>query len=195
MDDYEKLKIYQTINHTQRGQVYFQPNGHGDRVSALCIRFAKFMSCDSLFIKQIKWGGLLHDAGKITIDPKIIEKVGRLSPDEWLIVKSHPEKAFEVLESLQLKDNTIPLMILYHHVNYDGTGYPHCNLREQDIPLGARMLRIIDPFDAMTNPRIYRAREREAMTPTCAIKHLVKEADKLDPFLLSQFIELVKVTK
>ena len=193
LSDYKKLDNYIIIYHRQTHQRSAYPNGHGQRVSDLCIQFGKYLGYDKAFVKQLKYAARIHDFGKIIIPLEILEKTTALNPGEWLRMKAHPQYAFEVLEDLQLSDNTIPLMVLHHHLNYDGTGYPQTNIKEQDIPLGARIIAIIDRFDAMTHRRVYRAREREALTPECAIKQLVREAEKLDPVLLAKFIEMVKV--
>jgi len=194
-NDYRKLDAYIAIAHRPTHQRNANPNGHGERVSALSARLAKFIGRGRDFIKEVRYAGRIHDFGKVVIGIEILEKLGSLTPDEWLIIKSHPLKVYEVLEDLKLSSNAIPLMVLNHHVYYSGGGYPATHIKEQDIPEGARILTIVDVWDALTNDRIYRMRKRRAMTPKRALSQMAEDAAMFDPVLLAAFIKMMKVTK
>lgn len=193
--DYKKLDVYIIIAHGQTHQRNSHPNGHGERVSAMLEKFSKYLGYDKEFTKEVKYGGRIHDFGKVVIDIRTLEKLGDLTPDEWLIIKSHPQKVYDILLALNLSDNKIPLMTLYHHVWYNGGGYPATHLKEQDIPLGARMLIIADVWDALTNKRIYRMRKRNAMTPKRAMMQMAEQSYMFDPELLAKFFEMIKDEK
>jgi HD-GYP domain-containing protein (c-di-GMP phosphodiesterase class II) len=96
---------------------------------------------------------LLHDIGKIGISDAILLKPGPLSPEEWVIMRSHPEIGRQILESIPFLRDAIPV-VHHHHERWDGTGYP-LGLSGPAIPLGARIFALADAFDAMTFDRPY----------------------------------------
>jgi len=105
-------------------------------------------------LQQIYWGALLHDIGKIGIADAILLKPGALTEIEWQVMRTHPEKGFELIS--QVPDmNDAAQIVLSHEERYDGTGYPQ-NLQGEQIPLGARLFMVIDTLDAITSDRPYR---------------------------------------
>jgi len=126
---------------------------HCERVSELCrqIGIALNLSIDD--IKELSTAGLLHDIGKIGIDETILNKDGKLSPEEWVQIKKHPEIGYQILRSIN-EFAQIATYILYHHERLDGTGYP-VGLSHEAIPLQAKILYIADAYDAMTSDRTY----------------------------------------
>ena len=104
---------------------------------------------------DLEMGALLHDIGKIGVPDAILNKPGRLTPEEFEIVKRHPEFGWTVIRNLPGLGQT-SLYVLHHHENYDGTGYP-ARLKGSEIPIGARIVSVIDAFDAMVSSRPYRA--------------------------------------
>jgi len=128
--------------------------GHSERVMKYGIKIAEKMNLDNEYIEKIKYAGILHDVGKIGIPESILQKNGGLTPDEYAIIKTHPEKGSKILSHMSsLKD--INEIVKYHHERIDGTGYPE-GLQGEKIPLGARILALADTFDAMTSDRPYR---------------------------------------
>jgi putative nucleotidyltransferase with HDIG domain len=99
-------------------------------------------------------GAMLHDIGKIGIDPQKINKPGRLTEEEMAMFRSHPSIGRRILEPIKFLEDIIP-SVYYHHEKYDGSGYPE-GLRGKDIPLGARIVAVADTYDAMTSTRAYR---------------------------------------
>ncbi len=102
----------------------------------------------------MEWAGLLHDVGKIGIPEEILCKPGKLSPEEFAVIKEHPRMGCEILQPIASL-SVILDGVLYHHEYPDGSGYPE-GLRGDDIPLVARIVHVVDTFDALTSSRPYR---------------------------------------
>ena len=130
---------------------------------------------------------LLHDIGKIGIPLEILNKPGRLTPEEWKILQSHTEKGYKIASSNnELRE--IAGDIRHHHERWDGKGYPD-GLSRETIPLLARIIAVVDAYDAMTNDRSY----RRAKSPADAIQELRRCAgSQFDPFIVSEFIQMLK---
>jgi HD-GYP domain-containing protein (c-di-GMP phosphodiesterase class II) len=103
----------------------------------------------------IRRGAILHDVGKIGIPDAILRKPDKLNAEEWLEMKRHPEMGFRMLEHIRFLQPALDV-VLSHQERWDGTGYPR-QLRDEQIPLGARIFAVVDTFDAMTSDRPYRA--------------------------------------
>lgn len=129
---------------------------------------------------------LLHDIGKIGVPMEILNKPGKLTEDEWKTMRSHVEKGYEIANSnTELKQ--IAQEIRHHHERWDGNGYPD-GLSCESIPLLARVIAVVDAFDAMTNDRPYRS----AMPVAKACEELKKGAGtQFDPYIVSEFIRLI----
>ncbi len=146
--------------------------GHSERVAFFSKRIAEAMGLKENEVKAIYIAGLLHDIGKIGIPDSILLKPGKLSDDEYEIIKFHPLLSYELLKHIDILKDSLP-GIKYHHERWDGSGYPE-GLKGQEIPLQARILAVADSFDAMTSDRIYRA----GIPKTQAIAELRKLAGK-----------------
>ncbi len=128
--------------------------GHSRRVSEYATAIGNAMGLPREEIETIRIGGLLHDVGKIGISDLILQKPGRLTPDELKIIQQHPAIGRHILEKVQGMEPYLPIVEL-HHENWDGSGYPH-GLRGGETPLIARIVRVADAYDAMTSDRPYR---------------------------------------
>ncbi|MDC7249481.1 MAG: MEDS domain-containing protein [Sphaerochaetaceae bacterium] len=127
---------------------------HSQNVANLSRQIAIKMGLDDSDIIQIYYAGLVHDIGKTLIPKEIITKTGKLTYEEYEIVKKHPSHAYDVLNnSPELKD--IANIVLQHHERWDGKGYPNC-IQGESISLAARIIAIADTYDAMTSDRPYR---------------------------------------
>lgn len=161
--------------------------GHSERVGKYAVAIAEKMGLSSEEIKTIKIGAFLHDIGKIEISRAILMKKGRLSEDEFKLVKQHPHWGAEMVKTIEALQPVIPLL-KYHHERYDGKGYP-TGLRELQIPLHARIMAVADSFDAMTSNRPYGIRKnfQEAIIEmkNCA-------GTQFDPEIVKSFIELLE---
>jgi HD-GYP domain-containing protein (c-di-GMP phosphodiesterase class II) len=127
---------------------------HSETVSALAAAIGAELGLDEGTVDQLALGGLLHDIGKIGIPDSLLQAPRALTPAEFEAIKAHPALGYSLLEGLGIAP--IDEWILHHHENWDGTGYPD-KLAGQEIPLGARIIRVADAFEAMTANRPYRA--------------------------------------
>ncbi|OGL46789.1 MAG: hypothetical protein A2149_06650 [Candidatus Schekmanbacteria bacterium RBG_16_38_11] len=134
--------------------------GHSKRVYQISVQFAKILKLSRKDIFDLQWGAILHDVGKITIPTEIIKKPGKLTSEEYEIIKSHPVKGAELVSTIDEFKNAVK-GIRYHHERIDGKGYPD-GLRGTEIPLIARIIGIADTFDALNSARPYRAKPSRA---------------------------------
>jgi HD-GYP domain-containing protein (c-di-GMP phosphodiesterase class II) len=194
MDDYDKLDVVSITFDVLQSQANPWHNGHQSRCAQLCVKFAKRLRNDleykdfitDKFIEDLKWGARLHDIGKALIPDLLINKPGRLTNGEWLAIKAHPENAKALLIKLDIQNKGVLDTVLCHQERWDGTGYP-LGLNGLDIPLSARILKIVDTLDAMTNDRPYRQ--------VYSVSHALIEMGKdngLDPSLFKHFLEMMK---
>ena len=159
---------------------------HSRRVSELCEKMGVAMSLSTQDIHDLKIIGLLHDIGKITIDEKILNKPDRLTEEEYSEIKRHPEMGYRILSTSKEMHPYLNI-ILCHHERVDGNGYPN-GLKGAQIPLMARILTVIDSFDAMTCHRPYRA----AKSTEAAIEELVNgSGTQFDAEIVEIFIKQV----
>lgn len=142
--------------------------GHSQRVSYYSVEIAKLMGLDSGAIEVIRRAALLHDIGKIAIPDSTLRKPGPLTAAEWAEMKRHPEIGEQMVGDLRFLQEAAPF-IRCHHERWDGRGYPD-GLRQEAIPLGARILSVADAFDAMTSTRPYR--------PALAVEEARAEAER-----------------
>ncbi len=126
---------------------------HATRVSAYSVHIAEALKLPAAQVEAVKFGGLLHDVGKIGISDMILNKPSRLSEEEFAIMKTHSSLGAAIVRRIGSLAHLVP-MVLYHHERFDGRGYPE-GLAGRDIPLGARIINVADSFETMTSDRIY----------------------------------------
>ncbi|MGE5341457.1 MAG: HD domain-containing phosphohydrolase [Candidatus Omnitrophota bacterium] len=132
-----------------------ETQGHSLRVVKYTLKLAEFMGIrQEKQIKVLEYGALLHDIGKIGIPDAILKKPGKLTPDEWEVMKTHPQVGYKILHRIEFLEEASQI-VLHHHEQFDGSGYP-AGLKGDDIPLGARIFTVADTLDAMTSERPYR---------------------------------------
>jgi HD-GYP domain-containing protein (c-di-GMP phosphodiesterase class II) len=138
-------------------------------------------------IKSLEYACLLHDAGKIQLPSKILEKQSPLTDEEFQMVMKHPRKGAEMIKDLEILKPVIPI-ILHHHERYDGKGYPS-KLKKEYIPLGSRILSILDAFDAMYFGRPYKKRKQ-----LIEIEEELKtqKGTQFDPKIVDVFLKVIK---
>lgn len=161
--------------------------GHSERVVIYAKKFATYLQMKDKDKKELLLGAYLHDIGKLEISKELLTKREKLSESEFNILRQHPTLGSDLVSSIKEFAYVIPL-IKYHHEKYDGTGYPS-KLKGDDIPYLARILTIIDSFDAMTSKRPYNIRKDYKQ----AIGELEKCAGShFDPELVYKFIEMLQ---
>lgn len=159
--------------------------GHSGRVAQYATLLARGMGYDEEGQKRVEQGALLHDIGKLAIPDAILNKPGKLTPEEMAFIKSHPARGCVIIQSIDSLSDKIP-GIRHHHEWMDGSGYPD-GLRGEEIPLDARIIAVADVYDAMTSLRAY----RQPLTRSEAVDHLRQEAGAhLDELCVELFIEL-----
>jgi HD-GYP domain-containing protein (c-di-GMP phosphodiesterase class II) len=159
---------------------------HSRRVSEICRDIAAHMDFSEADVNQIKTAGLIHDIGKIGIDERILNKDERLNPDEWEQMKRHPEGGWRIVSSVS-EFSDLSQFILCHHEKWDGSGYPN-GLKQEEIPLEARIIAIADAYDAMTNERSY----HQALSKENAIMEIRRcSGTQFDPKVVAVFINEV----
>jgi HD-GYP domain-containing protein (c-di-GMP phosphodiesterase class II) len=128
--------------------------GHSDRVARVSVRLAQELGCDTDTAHTLYMAGLVHDIGKIGIADSVLRKPGRLTEAEFEHIKLHPELGYKILCDIKQLADVLPV-VLHHHEQWDGRGYPHA-LAGEDIPYLARICAVADAYDAMTSDRPYR---------------------------------------
>jgi len=146
--------------------------GHCERLAFSGVALGVAMRLDSRHLLSLYLGGYLHDVGKVGIPDSILFKPGKLSASEWETMRTHPVRGEEICRPLKSLQPVLPL-IRYHHERLDGTGYPD-GLSGDQIPLLARVLQVVDIYDALTNPRPY----KHAYTRPIALEILEEEAER-----------------
>lgn len=165
-------------------------HGHSQRVTLYSLILANELNLPSVQMESIEIASLLHDIGKIGIPESILCKPGRLTNEEFEIMKLHPERGEQMILKIS-KLKTISDWLKNHHEKWDGTGYPS-KLKGEDIPLVARIIAIADTYDAMTSTRSYRV----ALTHEIAIEEIKKCAGtQFDPELAEKFVAIQEKIK
>ena len=164
-----------------------ETEAHAERLAALSHRLGRVMNLPDEDLVALELLSTLHDIGKISVDKDILTKVGTLTDEEWLEIKKHPEVGFRIaLASPELAH--IAEYILSHHERWDGRGYPR-GIAGAEIPLLARILAVVDSFDAMTQDRSY----RRAMPVEAALQEIRRNAGtQFDPDIAEVFLSLIE---
>lgn len=193
-DDMYARKLFETTSHRSDTiktilQTLHEKNpreeAHSKRVSQICTEMGKAlgMSVDEQNLLNVISN--LHDIGKIAIDETILNKPGQLDEREWEAIKKHPDIGYRILSTSTEFEN-VAIDILSHHERYDGKGYPR-GIKENDIPLRARIIAIADAYDAMISMRTYRS----SLTHEQATQELIRcKNTQFDPYLVDVFLSL-----
>jgi HD-GYP domain-containing protein (c-di-GMP phosphodiesterase class II) len=160
-------------------------SGHSERVAHLSRLLAEAIGLDAEQVERIEIAGLVHDIGKIGVPERVLCKSGRLTDEEFELIKLHPRIGRNILKDIPQMTDLLPA-VLSHHERWDGRGYPEGLIREQ-IPLHARIVALADSFDAMSSTRTYRA----AMQRAAVLREIERCAgSQFDPDLAPVFVTL-----
>lgn len=161
---------------------------HCERLAQYATDLGHHVGLDGDSIIALKRGGFLHDLGKVSIPDEILKKGTRLTPEEWVIMRQHPAIGESICRPLKSFRNVLPI-IRHHHEHWDGTGYPD-GLRGNAIPLLARILQVVDVYDALRTARPY----KPALTHEEAKRTMLDEAEQgcWDPELVRTFFSMLR---
>ena len=173
--------VIQTINTR-----FVQEEIHTNMVSLYCYMIAEAFDLSNKEKDEVKIAGMLHDIGKITIPPEVLNKTGKLSKEEFETIKKHPEIGYQILRSVD-EYFLISKYVLYHHERWDGTGYPE-GLKGEEIPFQSRIIAVADSYEAMTAKRVY----QKTKTIEEAKAELVRcSGTQFDPEIVKVFLDLM----
>lgn len=160
---------------------------HSTRLAEWALHVATELGLDENSLGDIEITALLHDIGKIGIPDAILNKPAKLTAEEYALMKKHPEYGWAVLHQVPGMERA-SLLILHHHENFDGTGYPG-GLKGEEIPIGSRIVSVIDAFDAMVSNRPY----REGLPFEEAERRLLQASGtQFDPDVVRHFLPLAR---
>jgi HD-GYP domain-containing protein (c-di-GMP phosphodiesterase class II) len=160
---------------------------HSLRVANTAYQFGKFINYHDYLLNDLYLIGAVHDVGKLKIPLSILNKKGALTQEEYSIIKQHPQFGFDILTKESISPY-ITKSVLYHHENWDGTGY--YGLKSSEIPFFARIIRIIDSYDTMYYGRLY----QQSLKRQEVLDELERCAGRFyDPNLTSLFINFIQL--
>ncbi|HEX7539937.1 MAG TPA: HD domain-containing phosphohydrolase [Syntrophales bacterium] len=164
--------------------------GHSNRVAEISKIIAAEMGWGRRDLEMIDWGGVLHDLGKVGISDSILNKPGKLTDEEFAIMKSHPSIGAQIIGGIAFLEPLMPY-IAQHHERYDGRGYP-AGFKGEEIAIQGRLLAIADTYDAMTSDRPY----RKGLAAQIAYDEILKcTGTQFDPVLVRAFEKAFKAGK
>ena len=162
-------------------------HSHSENVAKYAVAIAMELGLSAKDIELIREACELHDLGKIGISDSILSKESELSPQEWVLIKRHPQTAAQILEPLTFLHDVTEL-IRQHHEHYDGSGYPD-GRKSEDILLGARIIHLADAYESMRSARSYR---KIPLSKEEAIQEIkVNTGTQFDPVIVKAFLEIV----
>jgi len=161
---------------------------HSTRLAEWAIRVARKLRIPETNLYQLEVAALLHDIGKIGIPDSILKKDGKLTDAERALMNKHPEYSWSILRLLPGLEKA-SLFALHHHESFDGAGYP-AGLKGEEIPIGSRIVSVIDAYDAMISNRCYRS----GLSHEEAVGRLLERGGtQFDPVVVQTFVEIAKV--
>ncbi len=163
-----------------------ETEGHTHRVTDLTVEFARSYGIPESEIVHIRRGAILHDIGKMGVPDEILLKPGKLTEEEWKIMRQHPVYAYNMLKNIEYLAPALDIPYC-HHEKWDGSGYPR-GLAGEEIPLAARLFSIVDAWDAMTSTRPYRKGMSEPLTQRTIVS---ERGSRFDPALVDFFMKFL----
>jgi len=164
-------------------------HGHCERLAEYAISLGRRLGIPEEQITALRRAGVVHDIGKVAVPDAVLLKPGKLTEEEWAVIRQHPVVGERICAPLKSFRLVLPI-IRHHHEKYDGSGYPD-GLRGEGIPIAARVLQIVDVFDALTTERPY----KKAFSTVEALDTMKQEVAKgwWDPKIFAEFDRLVRV--
>jgi HD-GYP domain-containing protein (c-di-GMP phosphodiesterase class II) len=183
-NEIQKETVYSMIRLLEKHDPYTK--GHSENVAELASGFGEYLGLDSKKAQDLYWAGIIHDLGKILIPHTILNKPDRLTPEEFELIKKHPEYCYDVIgQSVTMKE--IALYVKYHHEKYNGKGYPE-GLKGEEIPFESRILALADSWDAMREERVY----KKGLNYQESINEITRNAGvQFDPQLAEKWVQFI----
>ena len=161
-----------------------ETEGHSQRVTMMTLKLARASGMTEAELVHVRHGALLHDIGKMGVPDHILLKPGKLTDEEWVAMRKHPQLAYELLSPIAYLRDALDIPYC-HHEKWDGTGYPR-GLKGEQIPLAARLFAIVDVWDALRSNRLY----RQGWPKEKVIKHIKSlSGTHFDPAVVAVFLE------
>ncbi len=166
----------------------YETKGHTDRVVRKAVAFGRALGMNGGDLQALQWGAYLHDLGKIAIPDDILLKPGRLTPQEFEVIKNHTVYGYEMTRGIPFLPDSSRSLVRHHHEAWSGRGYPD-GLAGEEIPVGARLFSLVDVYDALTSVRPY----KDAWTHEAAVAEIHDKAgSQFDPELAGVFLGLLE---
>ncbi len=183
-NEIQKETVYSMIRLLEKHDPYTK--GHSENVAELASSFAEYLSLGSKKAQDLYWAGIIHDLGKILIPHTILNKPTRLTPEEFGLIKKHPEYCYDVFsQSMTMKE--IAHYVKYHHEKFNGKGYPE-GLKGEAIPFESRILALADSWDAMREERVY----KKGFNYQESINEIIRHAGvQFDPQLAEKWVQFI----
>jgi len=163
-----------------------ETEGHSRRVMRMTLRLARAMDFSDETLVQVRRGALMHDIGKMGVPDSILLKPGKLTEEEWAVMRKHPVFAHQLMSGVSYLNPAMDIPYC-HHEKWDGSGYPQ-GLKGQQIPLAARIFALVDVWDALTNERPY----RKAWTPEKTAAYIREQSGiHFDPQVLEVCLPII----
>jgi putative two-component system response regulator len=162
--------------------------GHCERLSELAVMLGAKLGLPARDLGALRRAGIVHDIGKVSVPDRILLKPGPLDAGEWETMRRHPEEGVRIVAPLRSFQDVLPV-VRHHHERFDGSGYPD-GLRGEEIPVTARVLQVVDVYDALTSERSYKT----ALAPAAALDVMDSEVRRgwWDPTIFAAFRDLVR---
>jgi hypothetical protein len=162
-------------------------SGHSSRVAEWSVKLGQELNLPEDRLEFIKYAGVLHDVGKIGVSESVLNKEGKLTDQEWEVIREHPVIGQNIIKSIDFLFD-VGQAVRYHHERYDGAGYPE-GIAGEVIPLESRIIAVADTYDSMTSDRSY----RKGLTHGEAIAELKRVAGtQLDPKIVGAFLSIIQ---
>ena len=181
-----ELVLFALARSIEAKDVYTQ--NHCDRLAEYAVRLGREIGLPSEQIVALRRGGIVHDIGKVAVPDAVLLKPGKLTEDEWKVMREHPVVGERICAPLKSFGLVLPI-IRHHHERLDGSGYPD-GLKGEQVPVTARVLQIVDVYDALTTTRPY----RQALSTAEALEIMEAEVKKgwWDPAIFREFARLMR---
>lgn len=164
-----------------------ETEGHTQRVTTLTQKLARLAGMTDDDLINVRRGSLLHDIGKMGVPDSILHKPDKLTDEEWVVMRKHPQHAYDMIQPIEYLRPALDIPYC-HHEKWDGSGYPR-RLKGEEIPLSARLFALVDVWDALSSDRPYRG----AMPKGEVLEYIHDQAGThFDPALTSIFMEMIK---